>query len=280
MLPLAKDAAKFIVNQAQRTYVSVATAMGRIDFPVPPNSNMRRTSSSWIKHYHDSGIRTGLPIVTGAMLAGLDFGSPLKALDFGAGVGRQARYICKHHPNVSLFACDVEKSHMDWMARAYPQVDSYQNSYLPPLKYEDCFFDLIYSVSIFSHIAEEHAIIWLREFARIVRPGGIACLTVLGWPAHRIDAARDEQRGVAMLNEGHFHEDYHFIAEAKRRARQKTLFKETEMASSFDESYGRTFYTPDYLRNHWASQYWDIFGISQGTIDNLQDLIVLKRAAR
>ncbi|HZL36514.1 MAG TPA: class I SAM-dependent methyltransferase [Tepidisphaeraceae bacterium] len=280
MFELTKDVAKFFVDRAQSAYVTAAKAVGYIDFPVPPNSNMRRTSSAWIKHYHDSGIRTGLPIATGAMLAGLDFASPLKALDFGAGVGRQVRYFQKHHPDVSLFACDVEKSHMDWMAKAYPQVHSYQNSYLPPLKYEDRFFDLVYSVSIFSHISEEHAALWLQEFARVVRPGGIACLTVLGWNAHRMGEPKDDERHTAMLQEGHFHEKYAFIPDAKRRAEKRTIFKNTQMVSNCDESYGVTYYTPKYVQSRWASNEWEIFGISEGTIDNLQDLIVLRRTGQ
>jgi hypothetical protein len=128
---------------------------------------------------------------------------------------------------------------------------------------------MVYSVSIFSHISEEHALLWLREFGRIVRPGGLACLTTLGLPALRTKMGLDEISERILHQQGHFHKAYDF--NVKRRASR------TEKAAYFDESYGRTFYTPDYIREHWQLPQWQVVGIAEGTIDALQDLVVLKR---
>jgi ubiquinone/menaquinone biosynthesis C-methylase UbiE len=276
MHPFVKDVGKFVIDCAQEAYVVAAKATGLIDYPVPPNSNMRRTSSSWITHYYQSGINTGLPIATACRLHRLDLRPGTRVLDFGAGVGRQVRFFSKEFPGLKLFACDVEKSHIDWLTNAYPSVECHQSNYLPPLKFGDASLDLIYSVSIFSHITKEHASLWLNEFARIVRPGGMACLTTLGLTANRI-AGSKEERSAALRDFGHHHEDYTFITEAKRRSASARLIRQTEMASSCDESYGRTYYTADYVCQHWPSAKWSIAGIAEGVIDGLQDLVVLKR---
>ena len=54
------------------------------------------------------------------------------------------------------------------------------NAELPPLDYEDSSFDLIYAISVFTHLTEELGLAWAQELARVLRPGGYALLTTLG----------------------------------------------------------------------------------------------------
>ena len=86
---LLKTVVKALIDKYQAVKVALLRAMGVIDFPVPPNSRMRGTSSSTIRHYYESGLTTTLPIVTAAYIEGLDLRSPAEVLDFGCGVGRQ-----------------------------------------------------------------------------------------------------------------------------------------------------------------------------------------------
>ena len=71
MNALTKEVLKLAVNVAQSSFVWVATKAGLIDFPVPPNSSMRKTSSKTISHYYVSGIRCYLPIATMAIHYGV-----------------------------------------------------------------------------------------------------------------------------------------------------------------------------------------------------------------
>ena len=50
----------------------------------------------------------------------------------------------------------------------------------PPLPYEDDRFDLVYSVSIFTHLDEQLQRPWIEELTRVVRPGGLVLVTVTG----------------------------------------------------------------------------------------------------
>jgi SAM-dependent methyltransferase len=48
---------------------------------------------------------------------------------------------------------------------------------MPPTSYPDQMFDLIYSYSVFSHLSEEAHLAWLKEFKRIMKPGGLLIVT-------------------------------------------------------------------------------------------------------
>ncbi len=52
------------------------------------------------------------------------------------------------------------------------------NRVLPPLAFEDGLFDLVYAVSVFTHIDRFQQKEWLKEFRRLLRPGGALLLTI------------------------------------------------------------------------------------------------------
>ena len=55
----------------------------------------------------------------------------------------------------------------------------------PPLSFESAAFDIVYSVSVFTHLDERLQDMWLDELFRILRPGGILIISVHGQNAHR-----------------------------------------------------------------------------------------------
>ena len=48
------------------------------------------------------------------------------------------------------------------------------------LDYENNFFDVIYGISIFTHLSEEKHLEWKKELYRILKPEGILLLTLQG----------------------------------------------------------------------------------------------------
>src|ERR1700677_4503375 len=86
MKPLAKELAKLALNAVQATCVLAATKAGLIDFPVPPNSSMRKTSAKTVSNYYVSGIRCYLPIATMALPYAVELDRDIFILDFGCGV--------------------------------------------------------------------------------------------------------------------------------------------------------------------------------------------------
>ena len=69
---------------------------------------------------------------------------------------------------------------MGWCADNLTFADFEVNTLEPPLPYEDDRFDLVYSVSIFTHLDEVLQRPWIEELARVVRPGGLVLVTVTG----------------------------------------------------------------------------------------------------
>ncbi len=175
---IAKSTAKRGIDVYFAGKVALLRALGIVDFPVPPNSRLRRTSSLTLRHYYESGLTTMMPILTAARMFGVDLDQPVNVLDFGCGVARQLLQLTRNYPNAHAYACDANPDNVKHVKQAFPKVDAYANPFDPPLKYEDNTFDLIYSVSTFSHFSPVDARLWLNELIRVTKPGGLLCLTI------------------------------------------------------------------------------------------------------
>lgn len=95
-------------------------------------------------------------------------------LEFGCGCGRVARHLLARRPR--LQGCDVNPRLVAWCDENLP--GRYQvNAAAPPAPFPDRSFDLVYALSVFTHLTDEAARAWLKDLARLVRPGGLAMLT-------------------------------------------------------------------------------------------------------
>jgi ubiquinone/menaquinone biosynthesis C-methylase UbiE len=276
---LSKKIAKFFIDKAQWIEVKFLTAFGVIDFKVPPNSSMRESSSTNIRHYYESGLTTTLPIVTAAYIEGLDLRQPAEVLDFGCGVGRQLLQLARRYPKLNLHACDVNGRSIAYLKRAYPKIDSYANEFSPPLKFSDSKFDLILSVSIFSHLSIKDNPIWLKELARVTRPGGLCCLTILGSHAMGLHApassgpfASDQRK--QLEEQGFLFQNYE-RPDFQRAAAE--LWDKGNTLQLIKEEYGNTYLSERFIRENWDNGDFELRQFIPGIIDQQQDLVVLKR---
>ena len=55
-----------------------------------------------------------------------------------------------------------------------------RNELVPPTPYVTQSFDLIYALSVLSHLSEPLQRDWIAEFHRLLRPGGLLIISVLG----------------------------------------------------------------------------------------------------
>jgi SAM-dependent methyltransferase len=100
------------------------------------------------------------------------------ALDWGVGCGRLARHLA---PTLGdrFYGCDIDADNVAW-CNANLQ-GQYQPSKLePPLPYEDETFDVIYGVSVFTHLRAPWEAKWLKELHRVLRPRGTMLMTIHG----------------------------------------------------------------------------------------------------
>jgi SAM-dependent methyltransferase len=97
-------------------------------------------------------------------------------LDFGCGWGRIIRFFTKDVGPANLWGVDPDAALIEW-CRAFPWAQFAIINRQPPLQFADATFDLVYSFSVFSHFSEEMHASWVRELARVLRPGGMLIAT-------------------------------------------------------------------------------------------------------
>jgi SAM-dependent methyltransferase len=132
----------------------------------------------WGKHhfgYWASGLRDYQLILDCCEELGID----AKAyLDFGCASGRVVRHFAANQPEMQVFGCDLNRHHIEWICRYLPSnVCAFQTHSVPNIPLPDNSLDVITAYSVFTHI-EAFETAWLMELRRLLKPGGIAWITV------------------------------------------------------------------------------------------------------
>jgi SAM-dependent methyltransferase len=113
-----------------------------------------------------------------AIASHVPFAQLESVLDFGCGCGRVTRWWGDFDGRVA--GSDVSGPAIDWCRANLPFGRFEQNALAPPLVFEDGSFDLIYALSVFTHLTEDLQLAWRDEVRRVLRPGGLLLLTTHG----------------------------------------------------------------------------------------------------
>lgn len=245
--------------------------------PIPPMRMRARTGGRFVGKFIRSGencakaLNEALAHTTGRNV--YDYPA---VLDFGVGCGRTLMQWDQSKLK-GFTGCDVDKEGVDWLAEHYPRHTFVTNQFDPPFPFGSKTFDLVYAVSVFSHFSEEDQRSWLAEVLRILRPGGVALLTTQGkhalhefstrpgyaerWAPVLAGRDLDRERFIFAPYPG-FKPGSEYVVGVKSDVRPVTL--------------GLTFISRGYLESEWTRQA-DLLGVFEGTVDNLQDAVVLRK---
>lgn len=102
-------------------------------------------------------------------------------LDFGCGSGRLLRAFYADDPSLSLYGADYNEELVAWAKKNFPPSVHYvKNELCPPLPFAAGQFDLVYLVSVFTHLPLDLQQKWMEEFKRIIKKGKFLVVTLHG----------------------------------------------------------------------------------------------------
>jgi SAM-dependent methyltransferase len=237
-------------------------------YPLPATEDREGYMGDRHYEYWLGGLSDYLNIKNRLLPHGYALNPGFSVYDLGCASGRVVRHFLCQERDLDLWASDINLNHVEWVTRFLEQkICTFQNHALPHLPMEDNYFDLVYAFSVFSHIdAFETA--WLLELKRIIKPGGLAYLTIHSdhtWRIMKDGGARPIYE--ALLNHPEFHEG---LLQSKL-PKQKMVFRYPA-----EHSYrANVFYDIDFIERIWG-QYFDILEIyCEG--HNYQDAVLLKK---
>jgi ubiquinone/menaquinone biosynthesis C-methylase UbiE len=201
---------------------------------------------------------------------------PPTILDFGCGCGRMVRFLGNCSTTYTIHACEVNSDHVNWCRDNLKNIEISQCDILPPLPYKDKMFNLIYGLSVFTHLSENNAIKWLSEMNRVLKPDGILIVTIHGLTA--LNTIKNSTLHQQMFNLG-----CDVVKQIIDKFPQNTFIfnkydqNTIEIAKAGSE-YGNTFIHPDYIYKKWAIEGFKVLEVIPGGLRNWQDLVILQRS--
>lgn len=132
-------------------------------------------------------------------------------LDWGCGPAR----LIRHFPVLlgsqnEYYGTDYNRSTIAWCKTNFPTIHFAVNSLHPPLTYPENYFDLIYGISIFTHLSEENHLSWASELKRCLKPKGVVYVTTHGdaflerlTPDEQVDYRDGKIVSRTKVKEGH-----------------------------------------------------------------------------
>lgn len=104
----------------------------------------------------------------------------IPVLDFGCGWGRMSRLFFRSISSDNFWGVDVDPEIIRFCAQQmhHGRYKTIQPN--PPMDFEANTFQVIFAYSVFSHLSEPTCLNWIKEFARILKPGGVLIATTQG----------------------------------------------------------------------------------------------------
>ena len=190
-------------------------------------------------------------------------GAPERVLDFGCAAGRMVRHL-PWGPANEYWGVDINARHIRWCQEHMPGINFAVTTTAPHLPFDDGYFDLVYAASVFTHISEL-ADSTLLEIRRVLRPGGLAYLTVHDLESYELLFTRygDEPLFADLLALARPFESQHAL-----RGRKVDAF------SFGADPLSQVFYDADYLVAKWG-RWMDVVAYVPQAHDH-QSAIVLR----
>jgi len=136
-------------------------------------------------------------------VAGVNLNKIHTLLDFGCGSGRFLVGWHLSQPQIKLHGSDINEQLIAWTKNNLPaDIQCEQSHLMPPLDYQDNQFDLIYLISVFTHLSLEAQTEWVKELSRVMKIGGHILLSLHGELYVRNNFDQDNNKISRFLDDG------------------------------------------------------------------------------
>ena len=176
---------------------------GAAQAPIPPRELIERTDAprgrgdrSFRQFYEDSG-RVRKAGIIDVLPDDYSF-EGRRVLEFGCGSGRILRQFLPDTVLGEFWGCDLHAPTIAWLQQHLsPPLHFYVNDRIP-MPQPDEHFDLVYAISVFTHISQEWSA-WLLELHRVLKPDGLLLATFVGPEAwERSLSSPPDENGLGM----------------------------------------------------------------------------------
>lgn len=185
----------------------------------------------------------------------------LVVLDFACGPGRIIGELASAAESCTLYGSDIDAQAITWASENLSSLARFSvNTTATPTHYASAMFDVICSVSLFTHLDAASQDEWLAEMQRLLKPGGVLLATTHG--RFTLDSCTPDER-ASLQCDG-------IVYRTDRKGRFKV--------DGLPDFYQTTFHTVDYVRQHWGS-FLPVVGHIEGGLNGHQDIVVMRKPA-
>jgi len=250
---------------------ALPTYIARDPLPLPTTAIREGYHGDRHYDYWLSGLKDYLLVKARLQQHGYAWAAGDNIFELGCASGRVLRHFLCQEPQLQVWGSDLNGAYIRWMIEQLgPRGRFFQNSPQPHLPLEDNTLGLVIAFSVFTHI-DEYELAWLAELRRVLRPGGIAYITlhtdhtwgILGPEQalyHSLLSIQEEHTGT--LTPADF---------ARPMPRERVAYR-----WRFEQRVEtHVFHAHAYLRAHWGRYFTVLDLIEEGS--DYQDVILLRK---
>lgn len=239
----------------------IATAAIQSSYPSPTRSDLlQQVGATSTDNYLYGGLTTAAGIRTVAESLGLPLSRVRRVLDWGCSSGRVIRWFADVAAGTELVGTDINDTAVRWCQENLPFASAHSNGHLPPLPFPDENFDLIFGISVVTHLDQDYERAWLRELWRVARPGALVLLSVHGedWAEQALDPLELDEFG-----------------------RRGFLYKRVSHASleGLPDFYQVAFHSRRYIERTWTGLFDIVLYVKHGPM-YAQQLVAMRKPRR
>lgn len=148
--------------------------------PMPPLSLMYDAYSHCSYNYYYSSGEAHSNIIVDCIQK-REIKGELVICEWGCGPARVIRHIKESNILIKkLIGTDYNQKSISWCNSNISGIDFLKNDLEPPLDIKDHSIDVLYCISVFTHLSEEMNLKWIKEIERVLKPGGLFIGTFQG----------------------------------------------------------------------------------------------------